>query len=113
MWLKTKEQTPPTARRPRPPPPTPPLTFVQPVAEAVEDHALLPRGHHADGLLADVRAVVDVVFKDKYLVWREENQAVRQRGGGKRCSRKIYSQRRGLRFHRTFTGPSKGGLGGA
>lgn len=65
-----RPQTAPTARRPRP------LTFIQPIAEAVVDHALLPRGHHADGLLAHVRAVVDVVFKDKYLVWRKETRAL-------------------------------------
>lgn len=56
------------------------LTFVQPVAEAVVDDVLLPRGDHADGLLPDVGAVVDVVLKDKYLFGRTEqsvNPAVR------------------------------------
>lgn len=48
--------------------PHPPLTFVQPVAQAVVDHALLPSGDHADGLLPHMRTVVDVVLKDEDLV---------------------------------------------
>lgn len=51
----------------------PPCTFVQPVAEAIVNHAFLPSGDHADGLLPDVRAVVDVVFKDKYLIGKRKN----------------------------------------
>lgn len=49
------------------------LTFVQPVTETVVDHAFLPSRHHTNGLLPDVCAVVDVVFKDKYLIGKREN----------------------------------------
>ena len=52
--------------------PRPPRTFVQPVAEAVVNHAFLPSGDHADGLLPDVRTVVDIVFKDKYLIGKRK-----------------------------------------
>lgn len=60
------------------------LTFIQPVAEAVVNDALLPSRDDADGLLPDVCTVVDVVFKDKYLVREEKNTALTQKVAIKR-----------------------------
>lgn len=51
------------------------LTFIQPVTEAVVDHTLLPCRDHSDCLLPNMCAVVDVVLKDKYLIWKEETIA--------------------------------------
>lgn len=42
-------------------------TFVQPVSEAVEHHALLPRGNQADDAALHRRPVVNVVLKNEDL----------------------------------------------
>ena len=61
--------------------PRPPRTFVQPVAEAVVNHTFLASGDHADGLLPDVRAVVDIVLKDKYLIGKRKKTHINQGSG--------------------------------
>lgn len=58
------------------------LTFIQPVTEAIVDHALLTCRHHSDCLLPNVCTVVDVVLKDKYLIWKEEIIAEIKQGVG-------------------------------
>lgn len=45
----------------------PSLTFIQPVAEAVEDHTLLAGGDQADGTALHGGPVVDVVLEDEDL----------------------------------------------
>ena len=58
-----------------------PRTFVQPVTEAVVNHTFLASGDHADGLLPDVRAVVDIVLKDKYLIGKRKKTHINQGSG--------------------------------
>lgn len=43
------------------------FTFVQPVAQAVEHHALFPGGHQANGSVVHRGSVVNVVLKDENL----------------------------------------------
>lgn len=50
-----------------PTPPPFPFTFVQPIAEPVEDAALFASGNQAYGSTLHRRAVVDVVFKNEDL----------------------------------------------
>lgn len=40
------------------------LTLIQPVCDAIKDHALLSGGRQAPGAALHVRLVVDVVLKD-------------------------------------------------
>lgn len=42
-------------------------TFVQPIAEPVEDNALLASRHQANGTVVNPGAIVDVVLEDKDL----------------------------------------------
>lgn len=57
------------------PPPLPlPFTFVQPVAEPVEDAALFAGGNQAYGSTLHRRAVVDVVFKNEDLQTGERGE---------------------------------------
>lgn len=47
------------------------LTFIEPIAEAVEDDTLLAGGHQANGAALHRRAIVDVVLKNEDLPGRE------------------------------------------
>lgn len=56
------------------------LTFIQPIAEPVEDAALFASGHQTDGSALHRRAIVDVVFKN------EDLQEAERRGVNLFCS---------------------------
>lgn len=42
-------------------------TFIQPVAQTIEHHALLPGGYQTDGPAVNRRLIVNVVLKDENL----------------------------------------------
>lgn len=43
-------------------------TFIQPVAEPIENNTFLFCGDHSDGLFPHMGTVIDVILKDKYLI---------------------------------------------
>ena len=49
-------------------------TFIQPVAEPIENNTFLSCGDHSDGLFPHMGTVIDVILKDKYLIWREKEK---------------------------------------
>lgn len=55
-----------------------------------------------DGLLPDMREVVDIVFKDKYLIGKRKKHSINQRSGYKQGVLKTPNQPFGVHFPSAF-----------